>query len=66
MIKIRKNEVELVVSKGAFENLYARMGFKAVNAPKPEKVETVKVETPEEVKKVETEGSKKESKRSFK
>lgn len=65
MIKIRKNEVELVVSKGAFENLYARMGFKAVNAPKPEKVETAKVETPE-VKKVETEGSKKESKRSFK
>ena len=67
MVKIRKNEVELVVSKGAFDNLYARMGFKIVDASKPEKVETTKVETPnEEIKKVELEDSKKESKKSYK
>lgn len=67
MVKIRKNEVELVVSKGAFENFYARMGFEVVNAPKPEKVEATKVETPkEEIKKVEIEDSKKESKKSYK
>lgn len=37
MIKIRKDNVEKIVTIGAFEELYERMGYEIVDEPKNEK-----------------------------
>lgn len=64
MVKITNGSVEREVTKGAFENLYSKMGFSIVEKKtisKPEVVKEEKKENEEPVKE-----SEKESKRSSK
>lgn len=39
MLKIRKDGTEIIVSEGAFENLYKSMGFEVVNEKAQKSVE---------------------------
>lgn len=48
MLKIRKDDVEMIVTQGAYENLYESMGFEIVN----EKKAVSKFEMPSEPAKV--------------
>ena len=49
MIKIKKDNIEKEVTKGAYENLYKAMGFEIVGKQKPVEVKEAKVvEQPKE------------------
>lgn len=49
MIKIKKNNIEKEVTKGAYENLYKAMGFEVVGNKKPIEIKEAKVvEEPKE------------------
>lgn len=49
MIKIKKDNIEKEVTKGAYENLYKAMGFEIVEKQKPVEVKEAKVvEEPKE------------------
>ena len=50
MIKIKKDNIEKEVTKGAYENLYKAMGFEIVGDKKPVEVKEAKIV--EEVKEV--------------
>lgn len=49
MIKIKKDNIEKEVTKGAYENLYKAMGFEVVGNKKPIEIKEAKVaEEPKE------------------
>lgn len=66
MVKIIKDGVEREVTKGAFDNLYSKMGYELVQkkvASKPEVVKTVEPETTKNIEKGDAKESSKDSKR---
>ena len=66
MVRITDGNIEREVTKGAFDNLYSKMGFKIVSKPKDKVISKTEVILEDKEEKEDAKESVKDSKRSSK